>query len=227
MKSQFLSTMSHELRTPLNAVIGLADLLDSGVPGPVNPDQKKHLTRIRAGAWHLVEIIEEILTFSRAEADKVEVHREEVDVAALARGVVEMLRYEADAKRLALRVSGSDEPLVLRTDGAKVRQILTNLLGNALKYTDEGSVEVEVRRGAETIDLVVRDTGPGIPPALLDEIFEPFEQGPGAAARARAGTGLGLTISRRLAALLGGEVTVASTPGEGSAFTLRLPLLTR
>lgn len=223
VKSQFLSTMSHELRTPLNAVIGMADLLDSGVAGPVNPEQKKHLGRIQAGAWHLVAIIEEILTFSRAEADKVDVRRVDVDVAALARGVVEMLQYEAETKGLALEISGVDDPLVVTTDPGKVRQILTNLLGNALKFTAAGGVEVEVVRETETVAFVVRDTGPGIPPVWLDAVFDPFEQVTGSEGRQREGTGLGLTICRRLATLLGGEVTVESTLGEGSAFTFRLP----
>lgn len=221
-KSQLLSTMSHELRTPLNAVIGLSDLIESGAVGPVNAVQKDNLARIKTSAWHLVGIIDEILGYSRAETVTEEVHASDVDLAAVVREVVQMLAHDAHARGLSLDVQGADRPEWIHTDETKIRQILTNLIGNALKYTEAGGIEVEMRRGDGVVEVRVRDTGPGIPPDRLEDIFVPFVQVEGPSARAGTGTGLGLAISRRLAALLGGEITVDSSEGEGSTFTLRL-----
>jgi signal transduction histidine kinase len=222
-KSQFLAVMSHELRTPLNGVIGFAALLENEVLGPLVPAQRDAIARIQGSAWHLVGIIDEILTFTRAEAGKEEVRQDEVDVAGVAREVVAMLQGQARAQATTLRLRGSRR-LVALTDGGKVRQILTNLVGNALKYTDAGHVGVEVAVEDDFAAVRVQDTGPGIPLDHLDAIFEPFFQLDSSRTRTRGGTGLGLTICRRLAHLLGGDVTVSSTPGEGSTFTLRIPL---
>ncbi len=221
-KSRFLSTVSHEFRTPLNAVMGLSELMESEVVGPINDTQKDYLRRIRAGAVHLVSLIDEVLTYSRSEAGKEGVTVGEVDVAGIAASVVAMLGHEADVQGLELRLRGADEPVVVLTDGGKVRQILTNLVGNALKYSGTGTVDVELD-GGEDVELRVRDTGPGIPADRLEDIFEPFFQVDSSTTREAGGTGLGLTICRRLARLLGGDVTVESTPGEGSTFTLHLP----
>ncbi len=223
-KSQFLSTLSHELRTPLTAVIGLADLLGEDIVGPTNPKQKEYLARIRAGAWHLVSIIDEILTFSRVEAGKERAELARVDVAEIARSVVDLLTDQARARGLRLTIAGADAPLVVRTDGGKVRQILVNLVGNALRYTESGSVDVVLAEdGAGALELRVRDTGPGIPAERIPEIFQAFVQLDASTTREHGGAGLGLTICRRLAQLLGGEVTVDSTLGQGSTFTVRLP----
>lgn len=222
-KTNFLSTMSHELRTPLNAVVGFCDLLSSEVSGPLNALQKSHIRRIQASSWHLVEIIDEILTFARAEAGRVEVHAAPVDLAALARNVVAMLGTQA--RGLELRLVGVDGRVDVSTDGAKVRQILTNLVGNALRYTERGSVEVEVTAEAGSVAIRVRDTGPGIAAESLDEIFEPFVQLDPSRTREKGGAGLGLAICRRLARLLGGDIAVRSEPGRGSTFTLHLPRL--
>jgi two-component system CheB/CheR fusion protein len=225
VKSQFLAVMSHELRTPLSGMIGFADLLETGVLGPTNEKQREALARIRTGSWHLASIIEEILSFSRVEAGKEEVHYGEADLAEAAREVVEMLQAQAESKGLTLRLEGADSALVCETDRVKVRQILLNLTGNALKFTQTGSVVVRLERsGTAWIELQVRDTGPGIRPEDQDRIFEPFTQVDGSHTRSAPGTGLGLAISRDLARLLGGDVSVESAPGEGSRFTVRLPL---
>ncbi|MBV9773403.1 MAG: PAS domain-containing protein [Gemmatimonadetes bacterium] len=223
-KSQFLATMSHELRTPLTGVIGFAELVEGEVLGPVTARQREALSRIKASSWHLVSIIDEILTLSRAEAGKEEVRREEADVAAIVREVVQILEPQADARGLALRLEGAREPLPLWTDPGKVRQILLNLVGNAVKYTERGGITVGLDGPDPAwIGIHIRDTGPGIAEGDQERIFEPFTQADSSHTRAIGGTGLGLAISRKLARLLGGEVLLRSVPGEGSTFTLRLP----
>ncbi len=223
VKTQFLSTLSHELRTPLTAVIGLSDLMELDVVGPTNERQKEYLGRMKASAWHLVSIIDEILTFSLTEAGKETVRLEPTDVAAIARSVVDLLRDQAQSRRLQLTLRGADTPLLALTDGGKVRQIVVNLVGNALRYTVTGSVDVGLDAGEDALELCVRDTGPGIPAERLGDIFDAFVQLDGSMTREHGGTGLGLTICRRLARLLGGDVSVESTPGVGSTFTVRLP----
>jgi PAS domain S-box-containing protein len=223
-KSQFLAVMSHELRTPLTGVIAYSELMETEVFGPVSPRQHEALTRIKANSWHLVSIIEEILALSRAESGKEEVRCEAADLAEITREVVRIVESEADQRGLALRVEGAVEPLCLLTDAGKVRQILVNLVGNAVKYTERGEVTVQVDRSVpDRIALHVRDTGPGIAPADQERVFEPFTQVDSSHTRTAGGTGLGLAISRKLARLLGGEILLQSTPGEGSTFSLRLP----
>jgi PAS domain S-box-containing protein len=222
-KSQFLATMSHELRTPLTGVIGFTDLLESAILGPVNAAQQDALGRIRASSWHLVSIIDEILTLSRAEAGKEEVRRQEADLAEIAREVVQVLERQAGERGLVLTMEGADDPLPVSTDTGKVRQILLNLVGNAVKYTDHGSVTVSIDSGDGGVDVHVRDTGRGIAEADRERVFEPFTQADSSHTRATGGAGLGLAISRKLARLLGGDVTLKSTLGAGSTFTLHLP----
>lgn len=223
-KSQFLAVMSHELRTPLTGVIGFADLLETEVLGPIAPKQQEALSRIKASSWHLVSIIDEILTLSRAEAGKEEVRWETTDLSEIAREVVEIIKSQADARGLILRLEDAEAPLPARTDPGKVRQMLINLVGNAVKYTQEGEISVRVDDSApEWLQVHVRDTGPGIAPEDQERIFKEFEQLDSSHTRAGSGTGLGLAICRRLARLLGGEVLLQSAQGEGSTFTLRLP----
>jgi len=223
-KSQFLTTMSHELRTPLNAILGYTDLLASGVSGPPSDTQSVHLGRIRAGALHLKGVIDEILTFSRLEARAEQLHQESVDVVQLARSVVELLEREASSRRLALTARLPDVPFHLTTDAGKLRQILINLIGNALKFTPTGVVELRLEPVGGDVRFLLRDSGPGIPPDQLERVFEPFVQLDGSDTRPAGGTGLGLAVSRRLAHLLGGELTVRSEPGVGSEFTLSIPV---
>jgi signal transduction histidine kinase len=223
-KSQFLAVMSHELRTPLAGIIGYADLLTTGVVGPLTADQLAPVGRIRAGAWHLVSIIDEILTFSRVEAGKELIHLESVDLVHLVRECAELLRPTAAGKGLDLRLLTPEALGPFESDAGKLRQIVLNLAGNALKFTEEGFVEVSLAEDERQVLIRVRDSGPGIPAANRERIFEPFVQLDQSSTRRNGGTGLGLAVSQRLARLLGGEVEVASAGGgTGSIFTLRLP----
>jgi signal transduction histidine kinase len=223
VKGQFLSSMTHDLRTPLTAIVGLAEVIQGGAAGPVTPEQSRHLGRINTAAWHQVAILDQILSFSRSEAGKLSVYRTDVDLAAIAREVVEVLTGEAELHGLELRFAGIAGSVVAHTDAGKVRQILTNLVGNAIRYTDTGSVEVCLEVTGRRVLCRVRDTGRGIAAESLEDIFQPFVQIGGNGTASEGGTGLGLAVSRRLARLLGGDVEVESTPGEGSTFTLRLP----
>ena len=222
-KAGFLATMSHELRTPLNAMIGYVDLLLLGIPEPLGEGARAQVERIRLASRHLLSIIEEILTFSRVEAGRETVEAEEVDLAALVGEVSAIIEPLAAARGIAFRAPERLDPPTLATDPRKLRQILVNLLGNAVKFTREGTVSFEVEREGGQVLLHVRDTGIGVEPRLHEAIFEPFLQVDDAKTRSAPGTGLGLAVSRRLARLLGGDITVASAPGEGSTFTVRLP----
>jgi two-component system, chemotaxis family, CheB/CheR fusion protein len=222
-RSQFLATMSHELRTPMTGVIGTTDLLLTGIPGPITPRQQEHLERITASAWHLVAIIDEVLTYSRTEAGRETASMMQTDLAAIAQEVVDLTQVEAAACGLDLRYTGPDEPLHAVTDPGKFRQIVMNLLGNAVKFTDAGTVELVLDADEHAVELRVHDTGCGIPPDRIEEMFEPFVQFDGSTTRTKGGTGLGLTVARRLARLMGGDVTGVSEPGVGSTFTMRLP----
>ena len=222
IKSQLLSTMSHELRTPLTAVVALADVLETEVVGPVNEKQKEQLGQIKKSAWHLVRIIDENLSRSRMEDHEERVRLVEADLAEIARDVARMFEATAAAAARELELHGAEEPVPATTDPGRVTQILTNLLGNALKHSGSGPVAIELVNGAWA-ELRVRDRGPGIPPDLFDAIFDPFFQVHNSSAGTREGAGLGLAIARRLARLLGGDLSVESTLGEGSTFTLRLP----
>jgi two-component system, NtrC family, sensor kinase len=222
-KSDFLAMMSHELRTPLTGVIGYSELLGTEVLGPMTPKQQESLSRIKASTWHLVGVIDEILTLSRTEAGKEQVRSETTDIAALTRDVVSLVWPPSGDGRLVIECVDADEPRLVRTDAGKLRQILINLVGNAVKFTDEGAVVVDLACDDEWIVIHVRDTGPGIDPADHERIFEPFTQVDNSSTRAAPGVGLGLAICQRLAALLGGDILLDSAPGRGSTFTLRLP----
>lgn len=222
VKSQFLATMSHELRTPLNGVIGLAELLEAEVLGPTTERQKESHARIRRNAWHLVGIIDEIMSYTRSEAGKVEVQRERVPVTQVVREVMEMLGPVSDDKEVEVRLTVPDEPVFVVTDRGKLSQILTNIVGNALKFAG-AVVSITVRVDDDWIRISVEDTGPGIPADRQEEIFEPFTQLDSSNTREQGGTGLGLAIARQHARLLGGDVEVESAVGEGSTFSLRLP----
>jgi PAS domain S-box-containing protein len=223
-KSQFLTVMSHELRTPLNAIIGYEDLLDAEVAGPLTTKQREHLGRIRSGAGQLLGLINQILSLARIEAGKEEIYLEPVDLGGLAAEARSLMDAIAQQKGLTLSTSLPPEPVYSETDAGKVRQILMNLLGNALKFTDEGEVELSVEVENGMAALRVRDTGPGIPDEFIERVFEPFVQADLSQTRRHGGTGLGLAVSRELARLLGGDITVHSLPGSGSTFTLTLPV---
>jgi len=222
-KADFLATMSHELRTPLNAVLGYAELLLMGIPVEVAPAAQEHVHRIGRATRHLISIIEEILVFSRMEAGRETLVLAPVELAELAREVAAIAEPLAGNKKIRFRTGDPPEGVVV-TDGRKLRQILINLLGNAVKFTDRGEVSFSVERGPGEVRFRVADTGVGIAPEFLEQIWEPFRQVQDPMTRTAGGTGLGLSVSRHLARLLGAELTVRSVPGEGSAFTLRLPV---
>jgi signal transduction histidine kinase len=223
-KSDFLASMSHELRTPLGAIIGYMDLLENEMVGPVQPLQKQYFGRVKSAAKHLVHIIEEILTFSRVEAGKEPLLPEMADGAAIARSVAELFEPQAGSKHLRVRIQIPDAPVMLFTDTTKLRQILINIIGNAMKFTETGEVDVTVESRPDRVCFVVRDTGPGMSANDLERIFDPFTQLDQSLTRSKGGTGLGLPVSRKLANLLGGDLVVASEPGEGTTFTLSLPV---
>lgn len=220
-KSAFLATMSHELRTPLNAIIGYQSLLTEGIEGSLNESQLAQLSRIRAGADHLLGLIDEILTHSRVEAGKEVVQLGETEIRPVVEEAVTMVKALAEAKGLNLRVEVPDAKL--KTDGVKLRQILLNLLSNAVKFTERGEITVRGRLNGESAEFSISDKGIGIADENLQRIFEPFWQVEQSATRRAGGTGLGLSVSRSLARLLGGEISAESKLGEGSTFTLTLP----
>lgn len=222
-KADFLAVMSHELRTPLNAVIGYSDLLMMGVPEAIPDRASEHVRRIRTSARHLLSLIEEILTFSRIEAGREELHLERTTLAHICDDVAVIIEPTAAERKLAFRCQIEDGGAELSTDLQKVRQVLINLLTNAVKFTEAGSVTLEaaIEDGYACFDVI--DTGCGIAEQDLDRVFEPFWQVEQSRTRRAEGTGLGLAVARRLAHLLGGDITVRSRPDEGSTFRLRIP----
>jgi signal transduction histidine kinase len=221
-KNEFLAIISHELRTPLTAIIGYEELLQHGVAGPVSEQQELFLGGIRAGANHLLRLIEQILSQSRLSAGKDAVHKTNVDVSHLIDECVALVNPVASSQGLELGVHG-ERPLVCDTDEGKVQQITLNLLSNAVKFTPKGRVDIWLSADHADVVVEVRDTGVGIAAHDLEVIFEPFQQVDSTMTRAHSGIGLGLSVSRNLAQLLGGEITVTSEVGAGSAFRFTFP----
>jgi signal transduction histidine kinase len=220
-KSQFLASVSHELRTPMNAILGFTDALLAGVDGPLNPEQKASLGWVQRGGRDLLGLINEILDLSRIEAGKLTIDPQPFDPRELVESVISQHRSLAVQKGIRLAWQDVDTPSEVTLDRQRVRQILVNLIGNALKFTDQGEVIVTGDGRAEgRLHLTVRDTGPGIATEQHGTIFEEFGRVGGDA----QGTGLGLAISRRLARVMGGDVTVESEPGRGATFHVTLPL---
>jgi signal transduction histidine kinase len=226
-KTDFLAVMSHELRTPLNAIVGYADLLQMGVSGPLTDTQKTHLSRIRSSSFHLLDLIQDVLSFSRIEAGREELRVADVEVQQLARDAFSYIEQQCAAKGLHAELRLPESRLVMVTDPAKVRQILLNLLNNACKFTDAGAVRMRVHKDGDDIVFTIEDTGPGIAPEHAELIFEPFTQIDQSTTRIKGGAGLGLPVSRRLAHLLGGTLDVDTSANRGSTFVLRLPIRAR
>jgi PAS domain S-box-containing protein len=223
-KVDFLAAMSHELRTPLNAIGGYVDLLDLGIHGPVTEAQRTALTRIHANQRHLLTLINDILQFAKLEAGQVEFDPRRLGAWALLQSVEPLVAPSAAAKGVAYSARECDPSLGLIGDEERVRQILLNLITNAIKFTPAGGwVLLWCDTDAEWVCVRVRDNGPGIRPEDQRVIFDPFVQVGHWLNELRQGVGLGLAISRDLAHAMGGELSVESTPGEGSTFTLRLP----
>jgi len=223
-KAEFLASMSHELRTPIGAMTGYADLLADGIFGSVTETQQTQLRRIKRVGAHLLSIVEEILAYARIEAGRERLVMAQVDALTLVDEAVSAVEPLARAKGLELHYALPTEPQLFDTDVVKVRQILINLLGNAVKFTERGSITVGLEStAAGWIELTISDTGPGIAPEDHARIFEPFVQVDGKLTREHNGTGLGLSVSRVLARLLGGDLSLTSEVGHGSTFRLSLP----
>lgn len=222
-KSDFLASMSHELRTPLNTIIGFSNLLETGMAGELTPEQQKQIGMINGAGKHLLSLVNEVLDLASIEAGRVHIERELLDVSCAVREVVESLAVLAEEKGLDLSVTvypGAEE---LVTDGRRLEQVLFNLLGNAIKFTESGSVRVDVHRDDTEIVFAVTDTGRGIPAEELPRVFEEFYQVERLDIGKTEGTGLGLSVSKRLLELLGGTIAAQSEPGVGTTFTVRLP----
>jgi signal transduction histidine kinase len=223
LKSEFLANMSHELRTPLNAIVGYTSLILEGVYGAIPADQQGALDRVLTNSRNLLSLINNILDFSKLSAGMMPVFLEDFDAAALVKEVAQTLQCLAAQKGLALETD-APAPVPMRGDKTKVKQILINLMANAVKFTEKGSVVLRAAAAPDgSVELSVRDTGPGIAPEHIDYIFEKFTQVDGSATRSHGGTGLGLSITKKLCELLGGGVEAASRLGEGAVFTVRLP----
>jgi len=224
VKSQFLASMSHELRTPLNAIIGFTDVLLMSARDPLSDRQRTALEKVRESGKHLLGLINDVLDLSKIESGRVDIRPERVGLASLINECLAAVEPQVQSKGLSLRAVGLEGAPELVQDRARVKQILLNLLANAVKFTPAGSVEVRVEPERDgMVAFAVADTGIGIRPEHLEAIFDEFRQVDSAEARAAGGTGLGLAISRRLARLLDGTLTVESVPGVGSTFTLLVP----
>jgi adenylate cyclase len=225
-KSQFLSSMSHELRTPLNAIIGLTDMMATNAARFGTEKAQEPLKRVKAAGTHLLGLINQLLDLSKIEAGKLELSPESVSVAALIDEVIGTARQLAEQNKNRLVVDAAENLGTLTVDPMRLRQILLNLLSNACKFTKEGDVTLRARKVADSrhwVELAVADSGIGMTPEQLSRLFQEFSQAEASTAKKYGGTGLGLAITRKLARMMGGDVTVTSEPGKGSVFTVRLP----
>jgi len=222
-KSEFLAHMSHEIRTPLNGIIGLSDLLTTT---PLENLQRQYLDSIRISAWSLLDVINDILDFSRVESGKIELEHIPFDVHETVTNALRIVSSKASEKGLTTEcIISPDCRRYVMGDPVRLRQILVNFLGNAVKFTRDGSIVLEVHPAEEgMVDFMVRDTGIGIEPDKLHHIFDSFSQADTSTTRQYGGSGLGLAISKRLASMMNGAILVASERGKGSVFTLRIPL---
>ena len=238
-KGEFLTTLSHEIRTPVNAILGYADLLEMETAGSLTEEQRVHVERIRAGGAHLLSLVNDTLDLSRIEADRMPMAETTEQIGPVVQSALVLVEPQAKAKELRMtnEVSGFAAETPYRGDEERVRQILVNLLGNAVKFTPRGgritlsagtaeqaSPSAEMDGPGPWAWIRVEDTGPGIPPERLAVIFEPFEQVDMSGGQ-HGGSGLGITISRRMARLMGGDLTVRSEVGRGSSFFLWLPAM--
>lgn len=237
-KSDFLATMSHELRTPINAIIGYTELLDDGLVGPLTADQREYLNRVQASSRRLLSLVGDVLDVARIEAGGMDVHPRPVRVDEVIAAATALVQGRAESGGLSLQSTCSAEVMV-EADPDRLQQVLTNLLDNAIKFTEEGGriaisceplEEVpalgDLKGKGPWVEIKIEDTGIGIPSKSLDRIWEPFEQADSGHTRSRDGAGLGLTIVRSLTRLMRGDVSVVSEPGEGSCFVLHLPAST-
>ena len=227
LKSQFLATVTHELRSPLHSIIGYGSMVVDGfVEGDLTPQQEEDIRFIVRRAEDLSHLVDEMLDLSKIEADKIEVTPEPIELAASIRDIISQLKLMADEKKLYLTLDIEENMPLVRADSYRLRQVITNLVSNALKFTEQGGVTIHctLLHDVNMVRIAVQDTGIGISPAALGIIFEAFRQADGSTTRRFGGTGLGLTIAKRLVELQGGEIAVESIMGQGSTFSLTLPI---
>jgi adenylate cyclase len=225
-KSQFVSSVSHELRTPLNAIIGLTEMMCTNAERFGTEKAQEPLRRVNAAGTHLLGLINQVLDLSKIEAGKLELSPQTVDLAPLIDEVVGTARQLAEQNKNRLVVDAQENLGSLTADPMRLRQILLNLLSNACKFTKQGEVALRARKlvdGRDWIELAVADSGIGMTPEQQGKLFAEFTQADASTAQRFGGTGLGLAITRKLARMMGGEVTVTSELGKGSIFTVRLP----
>jgi CheY-like chemotaxis protein/nitrogen-specific signal transduction histidine kinase len=224
LKTNFLSNMSHELRTPLNSVIALSGVLNRRLASRIPEEEYSYLEVIERNGKHLLSLINDILDIARIEAGREEVEITRFNANSLISDIVDMIRPQAQQKGIELLHTDSAADLAVTSDAGKCSHILQNLIANAVKFTEAGTVKITAQKSAETIEIMVSDTGIGIDEPHLPHIFDEFRQADGSTSRKFGGTGLGLAIAKKYTGLLGGALNVSSTPDKGSEFTLVLPL---
>lgn len=225
LKDEFLANTSHELRTPLNGIITIVESLIKGIGGPLSPEQEKNLQLVRTSARRLSALVNDILDFSRIKHHDLRLHLRPVDLYSQVEIIIELLKNQASMKHIVLLNKMQKESPMVLADENRLSQILFNLVGNALRYTQEGTVAITGKVKEDMMTVTVTDTGIGIPEDRLDSLFEYYEQAGLSPEREYMGTGLGLPISRKLVELHGGKLEVSSIVGQGSAFTFSLPLM--
>ncbi|MGH7761658.1 MAG: sensor histidine kinase [Candidatus Dormibacteraceae bacterium] len=223
-KSEFLAKMSHQLRTPLTAIIGFCEVLKTGMDGELNPDQAADVRQIDTSGQILLELVNDILDLAKIEAGKIVISRQEVDLSSVADQVISTLYQAAESKALKLASEISPAAKTVMADPTSVREILTNLVSNAVKFTPAGSITIRTMAVGPMAEISVIDTGIGMAQDVHDRIFEEFRQADDTISRTYGGTGLGLSIARKLVELQGGRIGVESQPGKGSRFWFTLPI---
>ena len=223
LKSEFLASMSHELRTPLNSIIGFADVLLEGLDGELNERMEEDVRLIRESGGHLRELIGDILDMSKIESGRMELRYEDIDLSRIANDIKATAQPLAQEKSLALHLDVADDVGVIHADRTRLRQILWNIMGNAIKFTPGGSITLAMQRQHSDLLVSIRDTGIGIKPEDIPIVFEQFRQIEGGLDRTSSGTGLGLPITKKLVELHGGKIWVESSPGQGSTFSFTIP----
>jgi signal transduction histidine kinase len=221
-----LRHLSHEIRTPLHSMLALAQLLRDGMAGDLNPEQRKYVEVIERNGQNLIHLVNDVLDLSRMEVGQIEIEMEvrPLDLGDQVRATVAALAPLAEVKKIDLTVDSIQDLPLVRCDPDRVRQVLTNLIGNAIKFTDRGQVVLSVEPRHQTVAVHVSDTGVGIPESARPRLFDAFFQGAGPQARRKGGAGLGLAIASRLVRLMGGDLSFESAEGVGSRFTFTLPI---
>jgi signal transduction histidine kinase len=223
MKSSFLATMSHELRTPLNGILGFAELLKLELQ---EEEPRSYAENIHSSGQHLLDLVNDVLDLAKIEAGRMELQHNPLDLRDLLSETASVHRVSANSKGLSFSEQLADDlPVSLNGDGKRIRQVLNNLLNNAVKFTPSGSVEFQAERVNNFVKISVHDTGVGIPPEMQEKVFEKFTQADHFATREQGGSGLGLALARELVCLMGGELGLESAPGKGSTFHFTLPIV--